>query len=410
MDTKKDTRNGIMILLTLSAAYVYMLSCGIRNNFGIMLSGIIENTGMAFASVSFVLAVAQLCFGMTQPFFGVLAKKRGNRFALLTGICCITAGILLLPFCKSLLTLMLVLGILLPGGLGAMGFSLVMGTISPRLTERQSTLVSGVVNGASGIGNTLLSPVISMTIVAGGLLYGMKVLAVLTVLMIPVTILMCGRDGRKTVREETKTEKEKSIREMFRAAFHSRDYIFIMLGFFTCGFHMAIITNHLPTEILSYGYADEQTAFAFSIYGIATILGCLASGAACSRWKRKNVLGSLYGSRTVMVLLFLILPKTMPVICGYIILLGLTGSATLTPVLGICERLFGVSGAAIFFSFAFFIHQIGGFVSAWAAGVCFETFGGYHVIWLADAVVAFLAATVSYLIQEKRFMQEAKMA
>ncbi len=45
------------VLLIISACYLYMIACGIKNNFGIMLSSIVENTGLAFASVSFVLAV-----------------------------------------------------------------------------------------------------------------------------------------------------------------------------------------------------------------------------------------------------------------------------------------------------------------------------------------------------------------
>lgn len=179
------------------------------------------------------------------------------------------------------------------------------------------------------------------------------------------------------------------------------DYCFIMAGFFTCGFHMAIITNHLPTQILSYGYSNAETSFAFSIYGIATVLGCLASGAFCARFREKNVLGTLYSSRSAMILLFFILPKTLPVICGFIFLLGFTGSATLTPVLGICRTLFGFRGAAVFFSFAFFIHQIGGFFSAWFAGECFAAAGSYTIIWTADILLAALAGTVGYMIRGK---------
>ena len=183
-----------------------------------------------------------------------------------------------------------------------------------------------------------------------------------------------------------------------------QDYIFIMMGFFTCGFHMAIITNHLPTQILSYGYSNAETSFAFSVYGIATVLGCLASGAFCGRFRGKNVLGTLYSSRSIMVLLFFILPKSLPVICGFIFLLGFTGSATLTPVLGICRDLFGSKGAAVFFSFAFFIHQIGGFCAAWFAGECFAALGSYTVIWTADVLLAGIAGIVSYMIRVRALL------
>ncbi len=35
-----------------------------------------------------------------------------------------------------------------------------------------------------------------------------------------------------------------STSELFRSAFMARDYIFVMLAFFACGIHMALIANH----------------------------------------------------------------------------------------------------------------------------------------------------------------------
>lgn len=378
-----------ILLLTAAASFVYMMNCGIRNNFGIMLSAIVENAGLTFASVSFVLAVGQFCFGVTQPIFGVVADRKGSRFSLLCGIICSAAGVLLIPFCKSAPALMLTLGIILPGGLGAISFGVIMGTISERIPEKIRQIVSGIVNASSGIGNTLLTPVLSTAISAGGIAKGMQVLSVPVIAMIPVTIWMCGRasSGKK----EEKTFGKVKI---------DRDYLFIVLGFFTCGFHMAIITNHLATEIISYGFSYEESSYAFSLYGIATMIGALLTGWICSRRRMKNVLGVLYGLRTVGILLFFLCPKTLPVICAFIILLGATGSATVTPVSGICGRIFGTKGVTIFFGVAFLFHQIGGFFSAWLGGVCFESFGGYTFIWIADAVLCTLASAVSFLIRK----------
>lgn len=395
-----------VVLLTAAASFVYMMNCGIRNNFGIMLSAIVENAGLTFASVSFVLAVGQFCFGVTQPVFGIVADRKGSRFSLLCGIICSAAGVILIPFCKSGLTLMVVLGILLPGGLGAISFGVIMGTISEKIPEKIRQVVSGIVNASSGIGNTLLTPVISTAIGAGGILRGMLVLVVPVIAMIPVTVWMCGRNTSGKMRKkknlpQEKPEPESSTLELFRRACKDRDYIFIVLGFFTCGFHMAIITNHLATEIVSYGYSYEESAYAFSVYGIATMVGALLTGMFCSRLKMKNVLGTLYGLRVVGIIGFLLLPKTMPVICAFIFLLGATGSATVTPVSGICGKIFGTRGVTIFFGLAFLVHQIGGFLSAWLGGICFECLGKYELIWIADAMLCTFAAVISYFIKKE---------
>lgn len=392
-------------LVILSACFVYMVSSGIRNNFGIMLSSIVEHSGISFVSVSFVLAVGQFSFGVTQPLFGILADKKGNRFSLLFGVICAAVGVLLIPQCKSVLSLMLVLGILIPGGIGAIAFGIIVGTVNPHLPENSRSVVSGIINASSGVGNSLLTPVIHHSLAIGGLAYGMYVLSVPTILMIPAVLLMCGRTisaAKTPVQNPAQDFSPLPAKTLFAQAFRNQNYIFIMVGFFTCGFHMALITNHLPTQITSYGFSSADASSAFSVYGIATMIGAFLAGLLCTRLKMKNVLGTLYGSRAVMTLLFLLLPKSMLSVCIYIFFLGFTGSATVTPVAGICGKLFGKQGVSILFGFAFFLHQIGGFLSAWLGGICFASTNSYSLIWLADCALCLLAAAVSYLIREKK--------
>lgn len=389
------------VLLTALAAFLYMISCGIRNNFGIMLNAITEHAGLTYASVSFVLAVGQFCFGITQPVSGIIADRKGNRFSLLCGILCAVVSVALLPLCRSQALLMAVLGVLLPGGLGMISFGLLVSTISPRIPAGSQSMVSGVVNASSGIGNTLLTPVISGAIVAGGLTGGARTLTVLAVLMIPAALLLCGRNGTAAAKTDSGEKDRRTVGELCREALRSRDYLFIVLGFFTCGFHMAIITNHLPTEIMSYGYTYAQASGVFSVYGVATILGSLLTGAVCGRLRMKNVLGALYASRTVWTLLFFLLPKTLPVVTGFVILLGATGAATVTPVSGICRRLFGQRGVSIFFGAAFVAHQIGSFLSAWLGGICYEATGGYLALWAVDAAFCTAAAGMSFFIRAR---------
>ncbi len=65
---------------------------------------------------------------------------------------------------------------------------------------------------------------------------------------------------------------------MFREAFKNRNYWLLIGGFSTCGFHMVIIEAHLFSQYVSYGITREMAAWAFAVYGIATIAGALLSG------------------------------------------------------------------------------------------------------------------------------------
>lgn len=94
--TNKSMKNQILltIILTLAASFIYAISSGIRNNYGIMFNAIIENTGLSYSYISLVLAFGQLFYGAIQPLCGILAEKKGNVFALIFGICLILIGLI----------------------------------------------------------------------------------------------------------------------------------------------------------------------------------------------------------------------------------------------------------------------------------------------------------------------------
>lgn len=386
-----------VVPLTLAAALIYGLSSGIRANYGILLGPISQNSGVDYASVSFVLAVAQLFFGIMQPIFGILAMKKSNTFVLRSGIALVIAGVLLLPFCKSLLTLMAVLGVILPSGTAALSFGVIMGILTPQLPGQTASIASGVVTASSGVGSTILSPIIQALTAAVGLLGTMLFLGVPSLLLLPVSVYLC-RSAKETM---PITEKREEVRltVLAQEAIQSRDYRFLLAGFFTCGFHMAIIETHLFTQITTFGFSEQIAAYAFSIYGIATMLGSIVSGALCGRFRMKNVLGWIYASRVGIILAFLLLPKSLLVIYGFAALLGLTGNATVPPTSGLTERIFGAAKLATLFGVVFFSHQIGSFFSAWLGGLCLSATGDYILIWLADIAFSSIAAIVSWRIK-----------
>jgi len=394
---KTNAMRSRVVPLTLAAALIYGLSSGIRANYGILLGPISQNSGVDYASVSFVLAVAQLFFGIMQPVFGILAMKKSNTFVLRNGIALVTAGILLLPFCKSLLTLMAVLGVILPSGTAALSFGVIMGILTPQLPGQTASIASGVVTASSGVGSTILSPIIQALTAAVGLLGTMLFLGVPSLLLLPVSVYLC----RSTKEIVPITEKREEIRltVLAQEAIQSWDYRFLLAGFFTCGFHMAIIETHLFTQITTFGFSEQIAAYAFSIYGIATMLGSIVSGALCGRFCMKTVLGWIYASRVGILLAFLLLPKSLLVIYGFAALLGLTGNATVPPTSGLTERIFGAAKLATLFGVVFFSHQIGSFFSAWLGGLCLSATGDYILIWLADILFSSIAAIVSWRIK-----------
>ena len=170
---------------------------------------------------------------------------------------------------------------------------------------------------------------------------------------------------------------------------------------------MALITNHLPTQIQSFGFSSEIAAYAFSVYGIVTVIGSVLSGSLCGKLKMKNVLGFYYGLRPITIFLFIILPKSVFTVTLFTALFGFSGAATVPPVSGIIGKAFSARNLATLYGFVFFVHQIGGFFGALLGGVCFDVTGSYTGIWIVSIVFSTIASIFSFIIKEEEIMAQA---
>ena len=112
------------------------------------------------------------------------------------------------------------------------------------------------------------------------------------------------------------------------------------------------------------------------------------------------VLSFIYGSRVIWPLLLIFMPKTEVTILIIVILLGLTGAASMTPTSGLTEKLFGADNLATLFGVIFLSHQVGSFLSAWIGGASVELTGDYVVVWAIAMVLSLLASIAVARIKE----------
>lgn len=389
-----------IILLAAAGSLLYAVSAGIRQNYGVLMTAIADNSGIPFASVSFIVAVGKLIFGITQPLFGAIALKRSNRFVLLSGSVLGILGLVMIPLCKSIIPLFLFLGIILPAGTGAISFGVIMGALTPLLQPAAAATVSGIVSASSGLGNIFLSPILQNILEVSGLSMAVYFLALLVLILMPVSIGITGRKQNSGVSEKTTEDRDRSIPAMIRDAVRNPNYIFLTLGFFTCGYHMGIVEMHYFNQVVVLGFPEKTAALALSIFGITSILGSLLSGILCSRMKKKNVLVLIYGSRVIAVLAFLLLPKNIALIYGAAALFGFIGSGTVPPTSGLVEHYFGAAKLALLFGFSFMVNQSGAFLSVWLSGLCVSRTGSYTIMWISSLILCAGAALICGRIKE----------
>ena len=402
---KKQNHIFQYIVAMIAACLVFAIMQGIRDNYGIMLSGIIAHTGISYASISFVIAVGQIMYGATQPLFGMLALKKSNAFVMFLGILFMAVGLIATPFCSSLWSLLIFFGLFLPSGTGALCFGIVMGAVSPIIGEKRAAAASGIIQASAGVGDAIMSPLIQQLTQWRGVTVSMPVFSIPILLMLPVVVWLGHK--KRTMQADAPTQpeaadshREETLFSILRSAFCDRTYWCLLLGFSTCGFHMAIIETHLFSQYVSSGIPGNLASLTLTVYGIFTMLGAVATGFLGQKFRMKNVLAAVYGIRILIALSFIFLPKSIPFAFLATGMLGLTGDSTVPPTTGIISNKVGVAKMAVVYGSIFIGHQMGAFASAWLGGILVNTPLSYSALWMADLCLCLIAAISSFAIRD----------
>ncbi|MFT4194739.1 MFS transporter, partial [Ottowia sp.] len=193
---------------------------------------------------------------------------------------------------------------------------------------------------------------------------------------------------------------ELGLRAAVRGALGDRSYLLLHAGFFTCGFHIAFLVTHLPTEVDLCGLPASVASWSLALIGLANIVGSLWVGHLVGQYRSKTILAVMYASRALLIVWYLLMPREPWVFYVFAVGLGLSWLATVPPTAGIVGKLFGVRHLGTLFGLTLLSHQIGGFLGAWLGGLAVTRFGDYTWMWWADIALAVLAAALNLPIRE----------
>jgi MFS family permease len=401
--------------LILVASVVMMITTGTRLTSGLFLSPLNTATGLGVATISFVMAVAQLMWGVAQPVFGAVADKYGPGRVIALGGVMLAVGTAATPFVGSEWALLLTMGFLSAAGAGAGSFSILIGATAQRLPPERRAFASGFINAGGSFGQFALAPLMGAIIAGAGWIVAMLTLAGTALLTIPLAWPL--RRKRAAVAPALTAAAAAApalppvaLGQQLRQALRDRSYLCLHAGFFTCGFHIAFLVTHLPGEVAMCGLPTTVSATALALIGLFNIAGSLSAGMLASRYRMKSLLFWIYASRVVIVGLYLLAPKTAWTFHIFAGALGFTWLATVPPTAGLVGKLFGVRYLATLFGMTLLSHQIGGFFGAWLGGLAVVHTGDYSWMWYADMVLAAAAALINLPIREAHVVRAPALA
>jgi predicted MFS family arabinose efflux permease len=397
--------------VTLAAAGILMVTMGTRQSMGLFVGPLNTATGLGIATISFAMAVAQFTWGAIQPLAGAAADRWGPRPVLIAGILVLSLGSVLTPLLASKWGLIFTIGLLTAIGSGAGSFSVLIGAAAQRLPAESRGSASGVINAGGSMGQFVFAPLTQKLIQVLGWMGAMYSLAALTLLALPLIGKVAKPGAAHAAGAPTADgQADTGLRKALKNALQDRSYLLLHAGFFTCGFHIAFLVTHLPNEVNLCGLPPSVASWSLALIGLANIVGSLVVGNLVGVYRSKMILAIMYGSRALLVLWYLAMPRESWVFYVFAVGLGLTWLATVPPTAGLVGKLFGVRYLGTLFGLTLLSHQIGGFLGAWLGGLAVTRFNNYTWMWWADIALAALAAVLNLPIREARMPRPATAA
>ena len=401
--SKEQSTDHKYLLIIIAASCIVAAVFGSRNTLPLAIDGINQSETLNYLQISFAFALGQLFMGAISPFGGMIADKYGSGKTLIIGILLILLGTLLIPYSTNAFTLSISLGVIASIGLGIAGLPVVLASVNKLIPQEKVGMAFGFINAGSSLGQLILAPIAGFIIVTFGWVFCIYFLSLILLLLLPISVVLRSRTKEKALNNIA----DRTLSETLNIAIKTPSYIYLVTGFFVCGFHVAFIATHMPGVIQVCGFSPTVSGWSLGLIGLFNIVGSIFAGWYISKRSMRLFLAYTYFARCIIVLLFLISPKDLLSVMLFSIALGLTYFSVIPATAGLVGKMFGPQFMATLFGFALFSHQIGGFLGAYLGGFFFNITGDYTTVWLLDAALAVFAALIHLPIKEKLVYLEA---
>jgi len=396
-------------IIILSGCLISMLTFGPRSAMGFFQIPIITEHGWGRDIFSLGIAIQNLLWGVGQPFAGAVADRFGTVRVLTAGAILYAAGLALMSFSSDPGMFTVTAGVLIGFGLSGCSFNLVLAAFGKLLPAEKRSMAFGFGTAAGSFGQVLFAPLSVGLLQVTDWHTTLYFYAALILLVAPLSLALATRGrsvnttGAKGVGAGTTVGRDKGIVGTLTEAFGHPSYVFLVIGFFTCGFQLAFITTHFPPYLADLKMPAYVGAWALALIGLFNIFGSLASGWAASRVSKRWLLAWIYFGRAAAVIGLLVLPAHPAVALGFAALMGLLWLSTIPPTSGLVALMFGTRYMGMLYGFAFFSHQVGGFLGVYLGGVLYERTGSYDIVWWLGALLAVGSGLINLPIKEKPF-------
>ena len=398
MSRESFSINKKALITLIAASLVVIISLGIRQTFGLFFFDFNTDLDISISHFGFVMGLQLLLWGVFSPLFGVITDKYGGAIAIFVGFLFYLAGVLL--FHSGLNTgyyFTLTIGVMIGVGLGSTAIGIPVSVVAKHFPASNRTIATGIVTCAGSFGYFVSPLLVRYSLIETGwentLIYFSLLLGfgLIVALFVSTPKIPVGVDQNN----------KQTAREALKEAFANKSFIYLTLGFFVCGWHIALVATHIPTYMMDKGMPEWTAAMILALIGIFNMLGTITSGYLSTRYSKKKILSAIYLLRGISIIYFIFLPPSIFNSVVFGVTFGFLWLSTVPPTNGIVGHIFGTKYVGLLYGIVFVSHQIGSFLGAYLGGIFYEINGNFDYAWYVSIILSVFAGLIHLPIIEK---------
>ena len=390
------------IFVLIAGSILLALAFGIRHSFGIFLIPVSEKNLWGREVFAMGLAFQNLMWGIWQPFTGRISDKIGAGVVVVVGSILYSLGLFLMGFLTTKTGFVIASGIL---GIGISGVTFpIFGAISRSVTAEKRSVSIGIAMSSASLGQFIMLPASLVLLQSFGPALAFGILSVLTVIMLVLAVPMFEKPIQQTATQDL------SLKEILTEAFGHKGFWLLCFGFFVCGFHILFIMTHAPAFLIDKGLSPQIGTIVLALIGLFNIFGTYYAGFLGAKIRKPLLLSSIYASRAVIILIFILFPVSNLTAYVFAALMGVLWLSTIPLTQGTITTVFGVKNMSMLYGIAFLFHQVGAFLGGWLGGKVYDVTGSYDIVWYISIALGVIGAIINYPIEEKTIVRLERQA
>ena len=382
----------------IACCLVVIISLGIRQTFGLFYFDFSTDLDITISQFGFAMGLQLFLWGAFNPLFGIITDKYGGNIAIFIGFFFYLLGVFLfyLGF-NTGVYFIYTIGILIGVGLGSTAISIPVSVVAKHYPASKRTIATGIVTCAGSFGYFVSPLIVSYSLVENGwestILY--------FCFLIGIGLIVSLFVSTPKIPVGVKDDNNQTAREALKEAFNNKSFIYLTLGFFVCGWHIALVATHIPTYMSDKGLPDWCATTVLSLIGLFNMAGTIVSGYLATKYSKKYLLSAIYLLRGVSIIIFISFPPSVINSIVFGITFGFLWLSTVPPTNGIVAHIFGTKYVGMLYGIVFVSHQVGSFLGAYLSGVFYELTGNFDYAWYGSIALSIFAGLIHLPINEK---------